>query len=77
MKKLLLIPAIALVLTFTFAFESFGGNGRGAMDGTGPIYLNSGCQGKPGTSANQPNHQFHGRQQGGNQFNGNCPRLNK
>jgi hypothetical protein len=48
-KKVLVgigILATGLIL----ATQSYAGHGRGAMDGTGPISITSGCQGPFGTS---------------------------
>ncbi|MCX7823815.1 MAG: hypothetical protein N2260_10305 [Syntrophobacterales bacterium] len=45
-KSLILISLIAAGLIF--ASISHAGNGRGAMDGTGPISITSGCLGKAG-----------------------------
>lgn len=64
MKKLFTLVSI-LIAGLLFVSNSYAGNGRGAMDGTGPISITSGCQGAPGTA--QPgsgNQMRHGQRNG-------------
>ncbi|MEJ5300006.1 MAG: hypothetical protein WHS38_03360 [Thermodesulforhabdaceae bacterium] len=46
MKKLVSFVMV-LAMLLVVASASYAGRGRGAMDGTGPLSITSGCQGPP------------------------------
>ncbi|MGC8719915.1 MAG: hypothetical protein ACP5TY_07890 [Thermodesulforhabdaceae bacterium] len=61
-KKVLAGVAI-LATGLIIASQSYAGNGRGAMDGTGPLSITSGCQGPFGQAAPGTGQQIRNRGQ--------------
>ncbi len=47
MKKVWMVGVIVGVATLIVSLNAYAGKGRGAMDGSGPLAITSGCQGNP------------------------------
>lgn len=65
------VSIAVLVAGLMFTSISYAGNGRGVMDGTGPLSVVSGCQGTYGPQAGSGQQQMYRGKNSNTKLNGN------